>query len=119
MDFNKLTLKSQEAVAAAQELARRMGRFGPFVGCSTYPECKYIQKKPRTSTGQPCPKCAADPCKACKSKGEPGELIERIGKRGKFYGCSHYPSCRHTQNNDPREPSPEGSPEVPATASAR
>jgi DNA topoisomerase-1 len=112
-------LLDERCPECGSQLARRMGRFGPFVGCSTYPECKYIQKKPRTSTGQPCPKCAADPCKACKSKGEPGELIERVGKRGKFYGCSHYPSCRHTQNNDPREPSPEGSPEVPAAASAR
>ena len=36
---------------------------------------------------------------------EPAELIEREGKRGKFYGCSHYPACRHTQNTDPREAS--------------
>jgi DNA topoisomerase-1 len=103
-------------------LAKRMGRFGPFIGCSTYPECKYIQKKPRTTTGQPCPKCAAEPCKSCKTKGEVGELIERIGKRGKFYGCSHYPACRHTQNQDPREAPPPAAPpavaEVTAAASA-
>ena len=78
------------------------------IGCSTYPECKYIQRKPRTSTGMPCPKCAEEPCKKCKAKGvEPAELIERVGKRGKFYGCSHYPACRHTQNADPREAKPE------------
>ena len=54
----------------------------------------------------PCPKCAEEPCKKCKAKGvEPAELIEREGKRGKFYGCSHYPACRHTQNTDPREAS--------------
>ena len=109
-------------------LARRMGRFGPFVGCSTYPECKYIQKKPRTSTGMPCPKCAAEPCKTCKARHEVGVLIERVGKRGKFYGCGHYPACRHTQNADPREagsqpdgPPPGGAPsaaEVPAAVSA-
>ena len=103
-------------------LAKRSGRFGPFIGCSTYPECKYIQKKPRTTTGCPCPKCQAEPCKTCKAKGEVGELIERVGKRGKFYGCGHYPACRHTQNQDPREapgaPAPDaGAPEVPATAS--
>ena len=100
-------------------LAKRMGRFGPFIGCSTYPECKFIQKKPRVSTGHPCPKCIESPCKRCKAekgpdknKVTPGELIERAGKRGKFYGCSHYPACRHTQNADPRVA------EEPAAASA-
>ena len=101
-------------------LSKRKGRFGPFIGCSTYPECKYIQRKPRTGTGHPCPKCVEEPCKKCKAKGaEPSELIERVGKRGKFYGCSHYPACRHTQNQDPREtPAAAGEvkPEEPAVA---
>jgi DNA topoisomerase-1 len=99
-------------------LAKRSGRFGPFIGCSTYPECKYIQKKPRTTTGHPCPKCAAEPCKTCKAKKEPGELIERVGKRGKFYGCGHYPACRHTQNQDPREVPVEGGPAPAGPAAA-
>jgi ssDNA-binding Zn-finger/Zn-ribbon topoisomerase 1 len=30
-----------------------------------------------------------------------GELVERKGKKGLFYGCSHYPACRHTQNENP------------------
>ncbi|MGH2717184.1 MAG: type I DNA topoisomerase, partial [Actinomycetota bacterium] len=115
-------LLDEKCPDCGQPLAKRRGRFGPFIGCSTYPECKYIQKKPRVSTGHPCPKCVAEPCKTCKKAKGPGELIERVGKRGKFYGCSHYPACRHTQNADPREaPSPEPAPaaaEVPAAASA-
>ena len=101
-------LLDERCPECGNQLAKRKGRFGPFIGCSTYPECKYIQRKPRTSTGMPCPKCAEEPCKKCKAKGvEPAELIERVGKRGKFYGCSHYPACRHTQNADPREAKPE------------
>jgi DNA topoisomerase-1 len=96
-------LLDEKCPECGNQLAKRKGRFGPFIGCSTYPECKYIQRKPRVSTGMPCPKCAEEPCKKCKAKGvEPAELIEREGKRGKFYGCSHYPACRHTQNTDPR-----------------
>ncbi len=107
-------LLDEKCPECGNPLAKRKGRFGPFVGCSTYPECKYIQKKPRTGTGHPCPKCTEEPCKKCKTKGvEPSELIERVGKRGKFYGCSHYPACRHTQNADPREA---GKPEEPAAA---
>lgn len=54
-----------------------------------------------------CPKCLEDPCSRCKKNDETGELVERSGKKGKFYGCSHYPACRHTQNQDPRESTPE------------
>lgn len=83
-------------------LQKRRGRFGPFVGCSNYPECKYIQKAKPRNTGVQCPRCLAEPCKRCK-EGEPGELLERRGKKGVFFGCSHYPACRHTQNQDPVE----------------
>jgi len=36
------------------------------------------------------------PCPKCGSK-----LIERVGKRGKFYGCSAYPKCRFIVNGEP------------------
>jgi DNA topoisomerase-1 len=81
-------------------LQRRRGRFGPFVGCSTYPECKYIQKNTPRNTGVSCPRCIEQPCKRC-SDNQPGDLLERKGRKGVFYGCSHYPACRYTQNEDP------------------
>jgi DNA topoisomerase-1 len=61
----------------------RFGRFGKFLGCSGYPECKNIQPlhKP-VPTGVKCHVC-----------GE-GELLERRSRRGKlFYSCSRYPEC--------------------------
>ena len=62
-------------------LAVRKGRFGPFIACSSYPECRYV--KPKT-IGMACPE-----------EGCGGELIERHSRRGKlFYGCSNYPDCR-------------------------
>jgi DNA topoisomerase-1 len=119
---NTMPLPGQEAEApelldekcpeCGSQLQKRRGRFGPFVGCSNYPECKYIKKKEVVSTGVACPKCVEQPCKRCKEN-EPGTLVERSGKKGKFYGCNHYPACRHTQNEDPRTPTPE---EVPAPA---
>ena len=66
------------------ELVVREGRFGPFVGCSRYPECDYIKDKKQSSaepTGESCPRC-----------GKP--LVQRLGKRGPFIGCSGYPKCR-------------------------
>ncbi|MGH2707245.1 MAG: DNA topoisomerase, partial [Actinomycetota bacterium] len=99
-------------------LARRRGRYGPFVGCSNYPQCRFIQKKSApVSTGAPCPKCVDGPCKTCKKGEAPGELLERSGARGRFFGCSHYPSCRYTQNADPRHRA-SGDVALPRTASA-
>ncbi|MEA1997113.1 MAG: type I DNA topoisomerase, partial [Gemmatimonadota bacterium] len=61
-------------------MVRKNGRYGPFLSCSRYPECKEI--KP-LSTGIPCPK-----------KGCDGEITEKKTKRGKtFYSCTRYPEC--------------------------
>ncbi len=62
------------------ELVSKVGRYGRFVACRNYPECRYV--KP-VGTGVGCPEC-----------GE-GELLERKSRRGRvFYGCGRYPECR-------------------------
>jgi DNA topoisomerase-1 len=73
------------------ELVTKTGRFGPFVGCSNYPECKYIKKEPPKEVGEPCPEC-----------GEP--LVERRGRFGPFVGCSNYPKCRYIKKDKNRAP---------------
>ena len=78
----------------------KRGRFGPFVGCTKYPECKHIEKVVR-STGITCDACG---------KGTFNERTQRkTGK--KFYGCSNYPSCRRIVNIDPRETPPSEQPQ--------
>ncbi|MFN4259610.1 MAG: type I DNA topoisomerase [Gemmataceae bacterium] len=65
-----------------------------FIGCSGYPECKYI--KPRE--GEPLreePVLTDHPCPNC---GKP--MLRRMGKRGPFLGCSDYPECKATMNLD-------------------
>jgi DNA topoisomerase-1 len=58
------------------------GRFGKFLGCSGYPECK---KTMPFSTGVPCPE-----------EGCTGSLVEKRTKKGKsFFGCSRYPTCKY------------------------
>ncbi|HET7235015.1 MAG TPA: type I DNA topoisomerase [Actinomycetota bacterium] len=78
-------------------LQRKYGRFGPFVGCSGYPECKYIKKDPPKSTGITCPQCAK------------GEIVERRTRFGLMYGCERYPDCDFAVNHPPiaNEPCPE------------
>lgn len=96
-------LLDEKCPECSSPLQKRFGRFGPFVGCSNYPECKFIKKKQTVTTGVACPKCTTSPCSRCEKTNKTGELVERFGKKGKFYGCSHYPACRHTQNQDPRQ----------------
>ncbi|HVF52139.1 MAG TPA: type I DNA topoisomerase [Actinomycetota bacterium] len=70
------------------ELVAKSGRFGPFVGCSNYPGCKYIKKEPPKETGEACPNC-----------GSP--LVEKRGRFGPFTGCSKYPECKFIKK-DPK-----------------
>lgn len=59
----------------------KMGRFGKFLACSGFPECR--NTKPIVKdTGVACPKCGQ------------GSIVERRSKKGRiFYGCNAYPAC--------------------------
>jgi len=71
-------------------LVEKSGRFGRFIACSNYPDCKYT--KPFT-TGLHCPQ-----------EGCQGELVERTSKKKKkFYGCSRYPGCDFATSFQPKE----------------
>lgn len=59
-------------------LVKKMGRFGPFLACPGYPECKYIHQD---ALKMPCPECG-------------GKIIKRKWKGGSFWGCSNYPKCK-------------------------
>ncbi len=69
-------------------LAERWGRFGKFIGCSRYPECKYIKKEKAKLLDEKCPQC-----------GKP--LAERSGRFGPFKACSGYPECRYVKREEP------------------
>jgi DNA topoisomerase-1 len=63
------------------ELVIRTGRFGKFISCSLFPECKHTEKY-LEKAGMKCPKCGK------------GDVIVKPTKRGrKFFGCSRYPDC--------------------------
>lgn len=65
------------------KLVVRKGRYGEFVACSNYPECKYIKKEEvKEEEVCDCPNCG-------------GKIIEKKSRRGKvFYGCNNYPKCK-------------------------
>jgi DNA topoisomerase-1 len=77
-------------------LVQRRGRFGPFMGCSRYPDCDYIKRE-----GPPPPEPLAFEvaCPLCKQ----GHLVTRRARRtgSLFWGCSRYPKCRGTTSHEP------------------
>lgn len=64
-------------------LVVRKGRYGDFVACSNFPECKYIKSEPKeVNEVIDCPNCD-------------GKIIEKPTRKGKiFYGCNNYPKCK-------------------------
>lgn len=76
-------------------LCIRLGKLGRFIGCTAYPECKFTRplatdteqakmQEPEVITDRKCPACSND-------------LIVKVGRYGKFIGCSHYPNCKHME----------------------
>ncbi len=84
MDGVKIQLKEDQTdficPNCGKPMVVKVGRYGKFIACSGYPECKTI-KKIVNDTGAVCPKCG-------------GKIIEKKSKRGRiFYGCDQYPKC--------------------------
>ncbi len=77
-------------------LASKRGKFGPFVGCSRYPDCDFIQRD-----GPPPPDQL--PFEVICPRNGDGKLTARRGRRtgNVFWGCSAYPKCDYTTNHEP------------------
>ena len=85
MDGKRVKVPEVETDVVCDKCGRKMviksGRFGKFLACPGYPDCKNTKPLPEDEVKQPCPKCGA-------------KLVKRISKKGKkFYGCSNYPQC--------------------------
>jgi len=77
-------------------LAMKRGRFGPFVGCSRYPECDFIKKE---GPPPPDPLAFEVACVKCRE----GHLVTRRARRtgSLFWGCGRYPKCDFTTSHEP------------------
>lgn len=92
MEGVKIKLKEDETDIICEKCGRKMvvkvGRYGKFIACPGYPECKNI-KKIVNETGVSCPKCG-------------GKVIARKSKKGRnFYGCNNYPDCDFLSWDEP------------------
>ena len=87
--FDNMPKKEAEKVGedcpnCGNPLVKRKGKYGEFVACSNYPECKYIKAEEKVVIEvTKCPNC------------DKGMIVERKSKKGKiFYGCNNYPKCK-------------------------
>lgn len=92
MDGVKIQLKEDQTDIICEKCGRRMvvkvGRYGKFIACPGYPECKNI-KKYVEKLGVTCPKCGGD------------VIVKRTKSKRIFYGCSNYPECDFVSWNEP------------------
>jgi DNA topoisomerase-1 len=79
IEVRKVETTDEKCEKCSSPMIVKFGRFGKFLACSAYPECKTTKA---ISTGVKCP------------KGCGGDVTSRISRRGRaFYGCSSYPKC--------------------------
>lgn len=86
MDGVRVKVPAVESDVVCEKCGRKMvvksSRFGKFLACPGYPECKNTKPMPEDDIKQPCPKCGA-------------KLVKRVKRNTNktFYGCSNYPNC--------------------------
>ena len=85
MADKKVEIPAEETDVVCELCGKKMviksGRFGKFLACPGYPECKNTKPLPQNEIKEPCPVCGS-------------KLVSKVSKKGKrFYGCSNYPEC--------------------------
>lgn len=68
----------------------KRGRFGPFLGCTGYPECRNIRKIGKSGVAAPPPVPLDEKCPV-----DGAQLVKRFGRFGEFISCSNYPKCKY------------------------
>lgn len=91
MEKKELEKTGEKCPECGGDLVVRTGKYGKFVSCSNYPNCKYIKKEEKAPATEVCD------CIKCGHK-----IVERTTKKGKvFYGCSNFPKCKEAYWDKP------------------
>jgi DNA topoisomerase-1 len=73
-----------------KQMQLKRGRFGPFYGCSGYPECRNIRKISKSGQVSAPPVMLEEKCPV-----DSAQLVKRQGRFGEFISCSNYPKCKY------------------------
>ncbi len=89
IDKKEVTEKETDEICdkCNSKMVSKIGRFGRFLACSNYPECKNTKATEEETSEDPCEKCGAP-------------MVLKRSRFGSFWGCSSYPDCKNIKNND-------------------
>jgi DNA topoisomerase-1 len=82
--------EGQACENCGKPMVLKRGRFGPFLACSGYPECRTVVKISKAAAAPPEPTDLT-----CETCGAP--MVIRTGRFGRFYSCSTYPKCKNVK----------------------
>ncbi|MCD4678527.1 MAG: type I DNA topoisomerase [Desulfobacula sp.] len=87
--------KVKDCIKCGKPMVQKEGRFGLFLACTGYPDCKHTESANGEQSGKDIGvKCPETNCS--------GTIIERKSRRGKkFFGCSNYPNCKFASWDKP------------------
>jgi DNA topoisomerase-1 len=84
--------EAEECDLCGKPMALKRGRFGQFLGCTGYPECRNIRKIAKSGVVAPAPVPLDEICPL-----DGAHLVRRHGRFGEFVSCSNYPKCTYIQ----------------------
>lgn len=98
MEKKELERTGEKCPDCGNDLVYRIGRFGKFISCINFPECRYTkgEDEDENAVEEVCPKCGS-------------KMVTKKGRYGSFLACSNYPDCKYIKSNKTKEePEPTG-----------
>ena len=98
MEKKELERTGEKCPDCGNDLVYRIGRFGKFISCINFPECRYTkgEDEDENAVEEVCPKCGS-------------KMVTKKGRYGSFLACSNYPECKYVKSNKTKEePEPTG-----------
>ena len=80
---------SKKCEKCGRDMVVKHSRYGAFLGCSGYPDCKHIVSLNGSNKGQKEPETTDKKCEKCGSP-----MVIKNGRYGRFLSCSNYPKCK-------------------------
>jgi DNA topoisomerase I len=89
LDKKKITEKETDEICekCGSAMVSKIGKFGRFLACSKYPECRNTKELEEKKSEEPCEKCGS-------------AMILKRSRCGTFWGCSNYPQCRNIRKDE-------------------
>jgi DNA topoisomerase-1 len=87
---NEEAAEPEACELCSKPMQLKRGRFGPFLGCTGYPECRNIRKISKSGVVAPAPVPLDEKCPL-----DDVHLVKRFGRFGEFISCSNYPKCKY------------------------